>query len=118
MPKSELSGTVLSFRRSKHRQYSDQTIVRIDGGAEVGNLVGARVAWVRADGFQISGRVAARHGSGGAFRVTWNRGFPPQALGSQVQIRLGSSRRPPEAKPTSDGDREPAAERRTRKKSL
>jgi len=30
--------------------------------------------------------VVASHGSKGAVRVRWKRGFPPQALGSQVKI--------------------------------
>jgi ribosomal protein L35AE/L33A len=42
--------------------------------------------WARKDGLKILGRVAALHGSKGALRVRWDRGFPPQALGTQVQI--------------------------------
>jgi ribosomal protein L35AE/L33A len=89
MAKSELSGTVLSFRQSKHRQDSYQTIVRVDEQVDPYSLVGARVVWLRADGFQIRGRIVARHGTVGAVRVRWSRGFPPQALGSAVKIHAG-----------------------------
>lgn len=86
MAKSELSGTVISFRQSKHRQDSYQTIVHIANRDRTGKLMGARVVWLRKDGLQILGRVVANHGSKGAVRVRWSRGFPPQALGSQVKI--------------------------------
>jgi ribosomal protein L35AE/L33A len=86
MAKSELTGTVLSFRQSKFKEDSYQTIVRIAGQTDVSALVGARVVWARTDGFQIKGRIVAHHGSSGAVRVRWNRGFPPQALGSPVRI--------------------------------
>ena len=86
MAKAELSGTVTSFRQSKHRQDSDQTIVHIANRDHAGTLIGARVVWQRKDGLRILGRVVASHGSKGAVRVRWDRGFPSQALGSQVKI--------------------------------
>lgn len=86
MAKAELSGTVISFRQSKHRQDSYQTIVAIAKQDHAGKLMGARVVWHRKDGLQILGRVVASHGSKGAVRVRWSRGFPPQALGSPVKI--------------------------------
>jgi len=49
-------------------------------------LLGARVVWTPKDGRKILGRVVALHGSKGALRVRWDRGFPPQALGTQVKI--------------------------------
>jgi ribosomal protein L35AE/L33A len=42
--------------------------------------------WVRDDGLTILGRAVALHGRKGALRVRWDRGFPPQALGSRVKI--------------------------------
>jgi len=86
MAKTELSGTVTSFRQNKHRQDSYQTIVDIANKDHGEKLMGARVVWLRKDGLQILGRVVASHGSKGAVRVRWDRGFPSQALGSQVKI--------------------------------
>ncbi len=86
MAKTELSGTVTSFRQNKHRQDSHQTIVHMASKEDAGKVMGARVVWLRKDGLQILGRVVASHGSKGAVRVRWRRGFPPQALGSQVKI--------------------------------
>ena len=84
--KAELSGTVTAFRRNKHRQDSYQTIVHVASREDAGNLMGARVVWLRKDGLQIRGRVVASHGSKGAVRVRRSRGFPPQALGSHVKM--------------------------------
>ncbi len=86
MAKAELSGTVTSFRQSKFKQDSYQTIVQMASKEDAEKVSGNHVLWVREDGLRIHGRVAARHGSKGAVRVRWNRGFPPQALGSQVKI--------------------------------
>ncbi len=86
MAKAELSGTVTSFRQSKFKQDTYQTIVTIATKDHGAKLIGARVVWRRKDGLQILGRIVASHGSKGAVRVRWNRGFPPQALGSQVKI--------------------------------
>ncbi|OGS64847.1 MAG: hypothetical protein A3K59_08095 [Euryarchaeota archaeon RBG_19FT_COMBO_69_17] len=86
MAKAELSGTVISFRQSKHRQDSRQTIVHLARREPTEGLLGARVVWRRKDGLRILGRVVAGHGTKGALRVRWSRGFPPQALGSPVTI--------------------------------
>jgi large subunit ribosomal protein L35Ae len=86
MAKAELSGTVTAFRQSKFKQDSYQTIVELASAADAGTVLGARVVWLRKDGLRLVGRVVARHGSKGAVRVRWNRGFPPQALGSEVKI--------------------------------
>jgi len=84
--KAKASGTVTAFRQSKFKQDSYQTIVDPAEPEHAAELLGARVVWARKDGVQILGRVVALHGSKGALRVRWDRGFPPQALGTQVQI--------------------------------
>jgi len=86
MAKAELSGTVTAFRQSKFKQDSYQTIVQLASPEEAPKVVGSRTVWLGKDGLQIHGRVVARHGSKGAVRVRWNRGFPPQALGTQIKI--------------------------------
>ena len=78
--------TVTAFRHSKFKQDSYQTIVALAKPEQAAELLGARVVWARKDGLQILGRVVALHGSKGALRVRWDRGFPPQALGTEVKI--------------------------------
>ena len=86
MAKDEASGTVTAFRQSKFKQDSYQTIVELAKPKRAAELMGARVVWARKDGLKILGRVVALHGSNGALRVRWDRGFPSQALGTQVKI--------------------------------
>ena len=86
MAKAEASGTVTAFRHSKFKQDSYQTIVALAKPEHAAELLGARVVWAREDGLKILGRVVALHGRKGALRVRWDRGFPPQGLGTPVQI--------------------------------
>jgi ribosomal protein L35AE/L33A len=86
MAKAPMSGTVTAFRQSKFKQDSYQTIVDVADPKQAEKLLGARVEWLRADGLRILGRVVARHGRRGAVRVRWDRGFPSQALGTQVKF--------------------------------
>jgi ribosomal protein L35AE/L33A len=86
MAKVDVTGTVTAFRQSKSKQDSDETIVDLAEPEDAGRLLGARVVWVRDDGLTILGRAVALHGRKGALRVRWDRGFPPQALGSRVKI--------------------------------
>ncbi len=86
MAKAEVTGTVVAFRQSKFKQDSYQTVVDLAQPDQAEKLLGARVVWARADGLKILGRVVARHGRRGAVRVRWDRGFPSQALGTQVKF--------------------------------
>ncbi len=86
MAKSQVSGTVTAFRQSKFKQDNYNTIVDLADPTQAEKLLGARVEWTRQDGLKILGQVVARHGSSGAVRVRWRRGFPPQALGTRVTI--------------------------------
>ena len=88
MAKADVTGTVTAFRQSKFKQDSYHTVVVLAKPEDAGKLLGARVAWAREDGLKILGRVVALHGSKGALRVRWDRGFPPQGLGTPVKILL------------------------------
>src|SRR3989442_9617088 len=83
--KALASGTVTAFRHSKFKQDSYQTIVDLAKPEHAADFLGARVVWSRNDGLQILGRVVALHGSKDAFRVRWDRGFPPKAPGTPGQ---------------------------------
>ena len=86
MAKNAIRGIITSFRRAKQVQHTHETIVEIEGGADPATLVGAKPLWTR-EGFpRISGRVIARHGRGSSVRVRWRKGFPPQGLGTPVEI--------------------------------
>ena len=86
MAKGDVTGTVIAFRQSKFKQDTYQTIVDLAKPEDAAKLLGARVVWAREDGLKILGRVVAVHGRKGALRVRWDRGFPPQGLGTRVKI--------------------------------
>ncbi len=86
MAKTDVTGTVTAFLHSKFKQDSYRTVVDLAKPEDAAKLIGARVVWARADGVKILGRVVRLHGSKGAVRVLWDRGFPPQALGTPVLI--------------------------------
>ncbi len=86
MPKAETTGTVTAFLHSKFKQDSYRTVVVLAKPEDPAKLLGARVVWAREDGVRILGRVDGLHGRRGAVRVRWDRGFPPQALGTKVKI--------------------------------
>ena len=86
MAKNAIRGLVTSFRRAKRVQHTNETIVEIGEGTDPATLVGAKALWTREGGFRIVGRVIARHGRGGAVRVRWRKGFPPEGIGTSVEI--------------------------------
>ncbi len=86
MAKTDVKGTVTAFLHSKFKQDSYRTVVELAKPEDAAKLVGARVHFSREDGLSILGRVDGLHGRKGAIRVRWDRGFPPQALGSPVTI--------------------------------
>ncbi len=86
MAKTDVTGTVTAFLHSKFKQDSYRTVVELAKPEDVAKLVGARVVYKREGGPTILGRVDGPHGRRGAVRVRWDRGFPPQALGSRVTI--------------------------------
>jgi len=86
MAKNAIRGIITSFRRAKRVQHTNETIVEIEEGTDRATLVGAKVLWTR-EGFpRMMGRVIARHGRGRAVRVRWRKGFPPQGIGTHVEI--------------------------------
>lgn len=86
MAKTDVTGTVTAFLHSKFKQDSYRTVVELAKPEDAAKLVGARVRFSREDGLVILGRVDGLHGRKGALRVRWDRGFPPQALGTSVKI--------------------------------
>jgi ribosomal protein L35AE/L33A len=86
MAKSTIRGMITSFRRGKRVQHSlNETIVEIGSGTDPATLVGAKASWTGEGAPRMLGRVVGRHG-GGSVRVRWRKGFPPQGLGTSVEI--------------------------------
>jgi large subunit ribosomal protein L35Ae len=84
-----MEGTIVSYRRSKHDQTTNQAIVIVEGlknRAEAGKLVGKAVNW-KSIKTTISGKVASPHGNSGALRILFEKGIPGQAITQKVQIQ-------------------------------
>ena len=86
MANNTIRGIVVSFRRTIQVQHTNETIVEIGEGADPATLVGAKALWSREGGLRIVGRVIARHGRGRAVLVRWRKGFPPQGIGTPVEL--------------------------------
>ena len=84
-----MKGTIVSFRRSRHRLSGNHMIVKVakvetkDKAAE---LVGKVAVWKSPAGKEIKGKVASSHGNKGAIRIIFETGMPGQSLASKIEI--------------------------------
>eukprot|EP01123_Difflugia_compressa_P006398 TRINITY_DN185_c0_g1_i2.p1 TRINITY_DN185_c0_g1~~TRINITY_DN185_c0_g1_i2.p1 ORF type:complete len:110 (-),score=13.25 TRINITY_DN185_c0_g1_i2:222-551(-) len=93
-------GVVLGYRRSKHLQYPQWTLVRIEGVKEKTDTqfyLGKKVAWVyragkkNKDGSNIKvmwGKVATSHGNSGVVRCRFRHNLPPSAFGATIRVMM------------------------------
>ncbi len=82
-----LKGVVASYRRGKHRQYTNQVLLvfnEVKSRNEAALLIGRRVRWVSPEGKEIIGKVLGPHGNSGAVRAKFRTNLPGQALGTPV----------------------------------
>ena len=91
MSKSELKkglkGVVVSYRRGKHLQHTNQVILQfeeIGDRAKAASLVGKRVKWTGESGKEILGKILGAHGNSGAVRAKFRTNLPGQAIGTPV----------------------------------
>ena len=84
-----MKGKIVSFRRGRHTQYTNQMIVAVDGNDKresADNLKGKAVVWTSPAKKEIKGKVAGAHGNKGNVRVIFDTGMPGQCLNSSVNI--------------------------------
>jgi large subunit ribosomal protein L35Ae len=84
-----MKGTILSYRRGKHTQNTNQVLVKPDGvddkeGAE--KLVGKELAWETPGGKKIKGKVIAVHGGKGVVRAKFETNLPGQSFRTEVEF--------------------------------
>ena len=87
---TSMEGLIVSFRRGRHTQYSNQMIVKvneIDSKDKAAKLVGKNVIWKSPAGKEIKGIVRNAHGNKGALRILFEKGMPGQSLGNKVTIQ-------------------------------
>jgi large subunit ribosomal protein L35Ae len=85
-----MKGVIVSFRRGRHVQTTNQMIVKVDGVSkreDASKLVGKNVIWKSPAKRELKGTVRSAHGNKGAVRVLFERGMPGQSLGEEVEIQ-------------------------------
>ena len=85
-----MKAVIANFRSSRHRQYGNQMVVRVEGvesKEDASKLVGKTVVWASSGKKEIKGEVRSAHGNKGALRVLFEKGMPGQAVGSEVLVK-------------------------------
>ena len=90
-PEKALKATVLSYRRGRHTQKTNQFVLEIPGcdtKAKAAKFIGRKVVWTApgARGKKISGKITAPHGNSGSLRARFNKGLPGTVLAKKVEV--------------------------------
>jgi len=98
-------GKVLGYRRSHHTQYSQWSLIRIEGVKERHDTTfyqGKRVAFLYRGSKKakkgesnlrvIWGKIDRSHGNSGVVRARFRHNLPPKAIGATVRVMLYPSR--------------------------
>ncbi len=84
-----MNARILSFRRGRHNQHTNQFLLEVEGlesKEKAVKLVGKKVVWKSPAGKEIVGKVSDIHGNKGVVRARFNRGLPGQAVGGFVEL--------------------------------
>ena len=86
-----MEGVIVNFRRSRHRQSSNQMIVQVagvDSKEKASKLLGKSASWTSPgkEKKEIKGKIEKEHGNNGALKVVFENGMPGQAIGQKVVI--------------------------------
>jgi large subunit ribosomal protein L35Ae len=84
-----MDARIVSYRRGKRTEYTNQYILIIDGvteKAESAKHVGKKVVWKTPAGKEVVGKVTNTHGNRGALLARFEKGLPGQVLGSRVNV--------------------------------
>ena len=82
---------ILSFRRGRHTQRTNQFLIEIEGAdtrAKASLFIGKRVVWTSPGKIkkQIFGKISSTHGNNGVLRARFSRGLPGTALTTYADI--------------------------------
>lgn len=83
-----MEGIVTSYRRSRHRQYPNQILIKVNGlnYSEAHKFLGKKVEVKVSKNKKIIGKVVGVHGKKGVIRARLRRGLPGQAIGKKCKI--------------------------------
>ena len=84
-----MNATILSFRRGRHTQKTNQFLLLIpgvDSTAKASPYIGRKVTWKSPAKKEINGTITAVHGKNGVVRARFTRGLPGDAIRTSVKI--------------------------------
>jgi len=84
-----MKAKVLSFRRGKHTQRTNQLLLSVpdvENRSTAAGFVGKRVVWLTKSGKEIQGKIASPHGNNGVLRARFGKGMPGAILGHEIEI--------------------------------
>ena len=88
-PKKAVKATILSFRRGRHTQRTNQFLLEIPGcdtRAKAAQFIGRKVVWTSPGKKEIVGKIMAPHGNSGVVRARFSKGLPGTALTQKVKV--------------------------------
>ena len=84
-----MKGTILSFRRGRHTQTTNQFLLELPGvdtGVMASQFIGRGVFWQSSAGKKIFGKITQTHGNNGVLRARFTKGLPGTAITNKVEI--------------------------------
>ncbi len=87
--------TILSFRRGRHTQRTNQFLLEVEGvdsRKKASGLIGRKVVWASSPKSrdrkprEIHGKITACHGNSGTLRARFSRGLPGEAVTQKARI--------------------------------
>lgn len=90
-----MDATILSFRRGRHTQRTNQFLLEIEGvdsRAKASKFIGKKVVWKSRTRSkdkkpkEILGKITSCHGNNGVLRARFSRGLPGEAVTTKVEI--------------------------------
>jgi large subunit ribosomal protein L35Ae len=88
-----MQATILSFRRGRHTQKTNQFLLGIQGidtRSKASQFIGKRIVWKSparsGKPTEIFGKITACHGNSGVLRARFSRGLPGEAITTTVEI--------------------------------
>jgi len=84
---------ILSFRRGRHTQKTNQFLLEIagiDSKAKASKFIGKRVVWKNqkktTKNKEIHGKITHTHGNSGVLRARFSKGLPGTAIGNKIKL--------------------------------
>ena len=84
-----MKATIVSYRRGRHTQTTNQRLVEVDGvdsKALASKFIGKRLIWTSPGKKEIYGKITQPHGNSGTLRARFSKGLPGDAVGSKAEI--------------------------------